>query len=436
MPTQEQYPTWDPGTVLDRECQVKEITPGGLFHVVIPDGGVLISDFTTLRAVFPLDVLAYGIHVAAFYDNAGVPTATDNFAINMVDSFTQQSIVYTEGRDQFQGQVVPVSLWMGEASGPHMWAQPRPFYQNSTLSVSVRTGVTLCYLVITIMCERFDRIRSTDKILRACGDPRITGYTALSFDPLILPPANEVNPCARGQEVSTYMRLETLPYDVIITSISAILVDDGDATLEYKPIAATGAQMPFCEFGLTDLTTKSETSTELVPLSFYNGQIFVNDDADMSRLVRPVSMPLPILWRIPQQSAIELTGRSVITPTGLTGNMTLRVVLHGFRVPSEEEPLGFPYHNRLDGSQACPPRSLDSTGVYRLPGSPIPYPASMPYRNVVPPPYTQPCQQPYPQNGQTVMRNPADGRLFYPGFPSDPRYVQQPPCPPGTQRGG
>lgn len=376
----------------------------------------------------PIDCVCFGAHAVAFINDGGNAAQTDNFAWNLQDSYSQQYLIETRGDLLGIGDAAPMNLISGQTGGPMAWPSPKVFYQGSTIRLKVNPGADIVYLKISLVGERFDRIRDKQKIVELCGDPRTTGYVGILFDSLTLSAPFGV--AVPGEQSRTVMNVGSQSYDYMITSISAMLVD---SSLPNVPLSTAVA--PYCELAFRETNTNSETSLSLVPLSFYCGQTFPSSADDQSRLYRPTQTTLPLMWRIPQQTSVELVARAISIPAGLGGEMQLRIVMQGFKVPGEVEAIGFPYFNRATGSINCAPESMRSDGVYTIPGSPIPWPNSQMSPVVSGPQARNPNGPGIPQ-GVTPMVNPATGRPFYPGYANDPRYGGLPPgCPPGYSRG-
>jgi hypothetical protein len=295
----------------------------------------------TLRERVKYDMICTGLHIECLDTNDDV---VRDVAVNIRTSKLEDNWYWTAG-PQGSGAAVPIQMIGGTAGGPMWFPTPRLMIAGESIEIDVRAGAALANPLATLKFTFIGRrLRgaegaSIERAAHICGGleelARLTGYTALVFDPLSLPvPAVAPVP---DSDRRTTLDLGKLPYEFMISSVGCILTDGAAGFLHIPGSLA--------EFKLVNSSTAHELATDFIPTSLF-GAATLSEAGDGAGY-HPVDVDLGACFRVGQLSAIELWARGLRTNANGGGPdpMFLRVILHGTRVkalPSGSNPRMHP----------------------------------------------------------------------------------------------
>lgn len=388
-----------------------------------------ISSFTTAKKNAPIDMIIESISCIAFIDNPNNPNNNDcipttDYKVNIRDSLSQENWIFTSGGALGQGTTVPINLLFGPY--PTQLASPRPLYQNTSIEFDIQPGANpIVEFKLSFFGRRIDTMPAWER-QQICGDPRTSGAYWVYFDPVEIRRAdNPQNPCGKGENVNQFLRIPTLPFDILVTSWSGFCTE---TTTSAAPIARA-----WYEFRLTDMNNQKLMSEGFTPSTLLGGSTMnssvippaVSPPLDLNQVLEyvPRSTPLNNAWIIRQQSSVGLEVRSRYSPLDSDSFPTqaAQLMFCGMRVPTSEIAAGYPYYNRNDGSLRCPPGGEGIPPGYPMGptnqyvgyngnGEPLPAPPNQNQQNLgnFPPPANLPAQANQRARGVYMDKNPGN----------------------------
>jgi len=326
------------------------------FHVTFsggrPDGGGGGSGVVSrqnFRQRIALDTAFYGMFAEVIVEDASGVRDSLSFGINFRSQRDQQWWFHTPR--QGEGSLVPGALVAGSVGEPMIWDAPKILRRGETLELEIAGDdglagfVDICRFNITLLGARLD----VDNAGQAVRDPlmawdrRDVGYTSIVFDYLNCERSGQR--CFPGPEVSTSIAIGQLPYDLLVSEGSLIVVEPGT---KYTPVSDVRGELRLRD---TSFTHDLVGNNGFIPFSYFGGQ--TKSATALAQLVRPMASPLGSRWRLRQDSTIELFARSIDSPTLESFNVMM--ALHGQRT----RVYGRPQTAKELANRPCPPDGYD-----------------------------------------------------------------------------